>query len=151
MRYAARSRSPWSAWVRERGMRFVACDAFVGRIRVTRRANVILNDAFVARANARCARAGAVVMVWGVVVRDRARAGAGAGRARVRGARAALSPLSDDATGDLARARRASRRRVACGGGSRARAGGGVEDICLHACASRTRAIARRGGRGRGE
>jgi len=26
-----------------------------------------------------------------------------------------------------------------------------MEDMCLHACASRTRAIARRGGRGRGE
>ena len=122
--------------------------------RVTRRANVILNDASAARASAGCARACARVMVWGVVVRDRARTGVDARLARAHRACAswAFGPLSDDAdaTGDLARRERA--RRASRAVGDRARVGReGVEDICLHACASRTCVIARRGGRGRGE
>ena len=86
--------------------------------------------------------------------RARSRAHRG-GRAIARAHRAcaswAFGPLSDDAdaTGDLAR--RVCASRVACGGGSRAHGREGVEDICLHACASRTCVIARRGGRGRGE
>ena len=97
----------------------------------------------------------------------RAGDGVGCGRARSRAHRGwraiarahrvraswAFGPLSDDdadATGDLARRERA--RRASRAVGDRARVGReGVEDICLHACASRTCVIARRGGRGRGE
>ena len=69
---------------------------------------------------------------------------------RARGcARGVRSPLGrrDGRSRACVCARRASRTAW-----DRARVGVGVmEDMCLHACASRTRAIARRGGRGRGE
>ena len=111
--------------------------------RVTRRANVILNDASAARASAGCARACARVMVWGVVARDRARTGVGARLARAHRACAswAFGPLSDDdadATGDLAR--RVCASRVACGGGSRARTGGRGWRIYVFTRARRERA-----------
>ena len=110
--------------------------------RVTRRANVILNDASAARASAGWARACARVMVWGVVARDRARTGVGARLARAHRVRAswAFGPLSDDAdaTGDLAR--RVCASRVACGGGSRARTGGRGWRIYVFTRARRERA-----------
>ena len=111
--------------------------------RVTRRANVILNDASAARASAGWARACARVMVWGVVVRDRARTGVDARLARAHRACAswAFGPLSDDdadATGDLAR--RVCASRVACGGGSRARTGGRGWRIYVFTRARRERA-----------
>ena len=97
--------------------------------RVTRRANVILNDASAARASAGCARACARVMVWGVVVRDRARTGVDArSRARIvcahRG-RSVPSRMMMPTRREISRvacARRASR---AVGDRARARAGGG--------------------------
>ena len=122
--------------------------------RVTRRANVILNDASAARASAGCARACARVMVWGVVVRDRARTGDGArSRARIvcahrgRSVPSRMMPTRREIS-RVANVRVARRVRW---GIARAHGREGVEDICLHACASRTCVIARRGGRGRGE
>jgi len=121
--------------------------------RVTRRANVILNDASAARASAGWARACARVMVWGVVVRDRARTGVGArSRARIVRAHRGRSVPSRMMPTRREISRVACARRASRAVGDRARVGReGVEDICLHACASRTCVIARRGGRGRGE
>ena len=93
-------------------------------IRVTRRANVILNDASGARARVGWARARAWVMVWGVVVRDRARKGAcGGGRARAL-ARARRSVPSGTTRREISRVCVCASR-VAYGVGSRAGGGGG--------------------------
>ena len=146
------------AWRSRRASRVAARAFAFARMpfaRVTRRANVILNDASAARASAGCARACARVMVWGVVVRDRARTGVGArSRARIvrahRG-RSVPSRMMMPTRREISRVANVRVARRVRWGIARAHGREGVEDICLHACASRTCVIARRGGRGRGE